>query len=41
MEDPEFITKMRIGYVASQLLAVAIYFFIMMKVGLSLTQGRC
>lgn len=32
MEDPEFVTKLRIGYVASQLIAVGIYFYIMMMV---------
>ena len=36
MEDPEFINYLRIGYVASQLIAVAVYYFITLKVGFEL-----
>jgi hypothetical protein len=32
LEDPEFITYLRIGYVASQLIALAVYWFITLKV---------
>jgi hypothetical protein len=32
LDDPEFITYLRIGYVASQLASLAIYWFITLKV---------
>jgi hypothetical protein len=32
LEDPDFITYLRIGYVASQLISLAIYWFITLKV---------
>ncbi|GFZ43292.1 Inorganic phosphate transport protein PHO88 [Saitozyma sp. JCM 24511] len=32
LEDPEFITYLRIGYVASQLIALAVYWFITLKI---------
>jgi hypothetical protein len=33
MDDPEFINYLRIGYVAAQVIAVGIYYYITLKVG--------
>lgn len=35
LQDEDFIQKLRIGYVSAQIVSIAIYFFIMQKVGAS------
>jgi hypothetical protein len=34
MEDSDFIQKLRVGYVAAQIISLAIYFYIQMQVSL-------